>query len=245
MSIYFRIGALGCLLLAAPWPAVADSAGQPDPVQLRSDFMTEARLLDAGIDEYFDTRAVERQAMAELARLNALIDQTLGDPHSSPAELVRLEAQAAVARDRAFAAAADSAETRHGLYDGMQRLTALGRRLERAGVAPTEETRGVSGSWQVEAGQLDVVGFLDLRQEGAVLSGSYRLSNGFHGSVTGIFAGRRLELQLIDSQRGTVGDIQGELDPESGEIHGTWHARELAASRPVAGDWKAWRVALE
>ena len=81
--------------------AVAPLAPARDAGELTHAFRAEAEALESGIDAYFDARAAERAALDELSRLSEFLDDVLGDPHSSPADLVRLESQVAVARDRA------------------------------------------------------------------------------------------------------------------------------------------------
>ena len=226
--------ALVAFWLAPPLPA-------QDLAHLRADFMAEARHLEAEIDDYLDTREREREALADLSRKSRQLDDFLGDAHASVADLVRLEAQLSAARERAFGLSEESAETRRQLYESMKRLSAMARQLERLGIGPLEDD-GVGGSWQVVASPNGVHGILDLEQNGRLISGAYRLSNGADGSVVGVFAGQRLELQLIDSERGVVGQVRGDLDYEAGEVYGTWQAREPAAGRPTAGHWTARRL---
>ncbi len=225
------------LVAAAPLPA-------QDLTSLRGDFMAEARILEAEIDDYFDTRESEQEALAELSRQSRRLDDTLGDAHGSVSDLVRLESRMTAARERAFGLSEESAEMRRQLYESMKRLSAMARQIERLGIGPAEGS-GVGGSWHALASPNEVYGVMDFEQDGALISGTYRLSNGTHGSLVGTFAGRRLDLQLIDSRRGVVSSIHGDLDPDSGEIYGTWQARELAAGRPTAGHWTARRLALD
>ncbi len=215
--------------------------------ELQRDFTAEAGALDAKIGQYFDARERENEALAELARASRQLDDTLGNPLSGPAELIDLEAEVTVARERACGLTEETAARRRAMYDSMKRLAAKVRELERR--AGDRQNRGIggagggiAGSWQIEAQPNDLWGFLDLKREGTLVSGSYRLSNGAEGSLQGTFAGGRLELELVDSERGAVGDIEGELEAEAGEIRGTWHARELAGGRPGAGEWTARRV---
>ncbi len=229
--------ALAALWLAAPLPA-------QDLSSLRADFMAEARILEAEIDDYFNTREDEQTALGDLSRASRQLDDTLGDPHGSITDLMRLESRVAAARERAYGLSEESAEMRRQLYESMKRLAAMARQLESLGIGPAEDG-GVGGSWHVEASPNGVYGILELEQKGTLISGAYRLSNGAHGSTVGTFAGGRLELQLIDSERGVVGSIRGDLDPDSGEVVGTWQARELAAGRPTAGHWTARRLTLE
>ncbi len=215
-----------------------------DLANLRGDFMAEARILEAEIDDYFSTRESEQEALAELARKSRQLDDALGDAHGSVADLVGLESQVAAAREQAFGLSEESAGTRRRLYEGMKRLSAMARQLEGLGIGPAGDG-GVGGSWHVEASPDEIYGVMELAQNGALIAGTYRLSNGAHGSLVGTYAGRRLEIQLIDSRHGVVGSIRGDLDPDSGEIYGIWQARELADRRPTAGHWTARRLSLQ
>ncbi len=237
-----RISAATAIVIAAHWLAAPLPA--QDLTSLKADFMAEARILEAEIDDYFDTREAEQEAIAELSRRSRQLDDTLGDAHGSVSDLVRLEGQVATAREQAFGRSEESAEMRRQLYESMKRLSAMARQLEQLGIGPVE-AGGVGGSWHVEASPHGVYGVMDLEQKGNLISGAYRLSNGAHGSVVGTVAGQRLELQLIDSERGVVGSIRGDLDPESGEVYGTWQARELSGGRPTAGHWTARRLSRE
>ncbi len=232
-------------LLAVLSLLLASSAASQDLSNLRSDFELEARLLDADIQDYTVARERERNAIGRLQRVNRRFDDTLADPNASPAELIRLESEVATTRETAYTRSREAAEARGSMYNRMQRLAQLVREVEPQGVEVVGRSQLIGGMWRLEAGPEGLIGLLSLKQDGSLVIGSYRLSNGCRGSVKGTFAGDRLELQMVDSERGLVGTVDGKLDSDAGEIQGTWQAMELAAGRPSAGRWTAWRVSAE
>ncbi len=96
-----RISAATAIVIAAHWLAAPLPA--QDLTSLKADFMAEARILEAEIDDYFDTREAEQEAIAELSRRSRQLDDTLGDAHGSVSDLVRLEGQVAAAREQGLA----------------------------------------------------------------------------------------------------------------------------------------------
>ncbi len=209
-----------------------------------NDLTAESQELAEKIEQYFNARERENDALAEFSRLSRLLDETLGDPHSGRSELINLDTQVKVARERACAYTEETAERRRSMFESMKRVAAMVQELERLGLATDGSTVDVGGWWQVEAQPSDVWGFLELAQDGMLVTGSYRLSNGSEGSMKGTFSGGHLKLEMVDSERGTVGDVEGEIDAESGEIHGTWSTREVGSGRPAAGEWTARRVSM-
>ena len=86
-------------------------------------------------------------------------------------------------------------------------------------------TEKLDGRWRIELAPSSEVGLLDLRLDGTLVTGAYRLSNGEQGSVRGTYANHRLELERVDTVRGVDMTLSGVHDPETGEISGTWEAR--------------------
>lgn len=238
--------ALEVIVLAAAvglLPALV--AADQELVELRDAFLLEARLLDADIEEYAEARRRESQAIEALQGVNRRLDAAMADPNASPAELLRLEDEVAAAREAAWYRSVEAGEARRGLLRRMERLADLTRQVQAEGVVLVPRSGAVGGMWRVEAQPIGVYGLLSLEQEGSLVSGTYRLSNGRRGSLQGTFAGVTLQLEMVDSERGLIGSIEGDLDRESGEIRGRWQAMELAGNRPSGGTWTARLVSLE
>jgi len=208
-------------------------------VELRDAFLQEGRLLDIEIEEYGTARERERRAIAELRDLNRRLDAAISDPNASPAEMIRMDSQIAGAIDEACAQAREAAAARRTVHQRMQRMQRLSRDVEALGVEIVGRSGAVGGMWRIEAQPIDVYGLLSLRQNGAMVEGSYRLSNGRHGSVRGTFAGEQIELQMVDSGQGPIGTIKGDLNSAYEEIVGRWQAMELGDGRPSGGEWTA------
>lgn len=224
---------------------LATTANAEELRQLSKAFTDETRQLEVDIEEYSKARQLERQALAELQQVNAILDEGLSDPSTSPANLRRLELQIESARLEAFDLSEKSAAARLEMYERMKRVGEILDGFEREGVDIVPSGAGVTGTWKLTVPEYEVAGVMGLRQEGTLVSGSYRMSTGARGSVKGTFAGGRLELDLVNSERGRVGSSAGELDPTSGDIQGTWHPLEIASGDPSRVEWRAHRVKIK
>ena len=189
-----------CLPLVLLALASATGAAAQELLELRDAFVDEAQMLDIDIDQYSTARGLERRAISELVRLNGRLDEAIADPNASPSALVRLESEIEAARNRAYDLSRDAAEARGRMYERMKRLGDLARQVESLGVDPVQPSGSVGGMWLIDAPPADLVGLLSLRQEREIVTGSYRLSNGRHGSLLGTFAGDELDFQMIDSE---------------------------------------------
>lgn len=210
---------------------------------LKRAFTDESQTLDRAIGEYGRERSQERNAIGELRRLSQQLEEAIDNPHSSLNYLTQLEDELKVARDRACYQAETTALARQEMYVHMQTLGEISRQFEReAGILVADQT-DLNGMWQVEAQPNDVVGLLNLRVKGTQVSGPYKLNNGNQGTVRGSISGDRLDLDMVDSQKGMVGSIEGRVDRATGRIEGIWQALELGGSgRPAFGEWFATRL---
>jgi hypothetical protein len=230
-------------------------------------FLLEARLLEASIDHYAESRQSEYEAFDAFEKVSRRMDEQLADDAVPVLQLRRLEAELSASREVALATARDAAAQRRELYARMDRLDALGDELEReraGGAARTPasaaspqpapaEPPGVEGVWRFEVDSIDEFGIVRLRRNGTDLSGTFRLSNGNQGALRGTLVGDRVHLERIDETR-TVDDrlnrpgggydatLDGVLDAEAGEIRGTWSTRELAVGRPSSAEFVATRM---
>ena len=212
---------------------------------LKGQFAEESRQLDRFIDDYGRSRASERAAVDGLRRIHLRLDEALEDPNVTLDYLNSLERELATARDRACASLERTAQARRAMYDQMARLGAVAREIERQTELFGTSQEGLTGMWHLEVQPLDLYGLINLRLNGAQVSGPYRLSNGNQGSVQGTLAGNVLRLQAVDSERGVIADIKAEVDTEAGEIRGEWRSRELGSGLPSVGDWNADKVSSQ
>jgi hypothetical protein len=240
--------------------AVALSIATPTAAQTRRPILEEiqrlhALLLQEETERHAESRRRERDAVAEMEELAGDLDRALDAPEAAVTELRALEQQLADGREIAFARARESAALRRDIYRRMELLGEITARLETL-LSPATEL--LTGRWRFESTtrptrtsaapvppRPDATGVFQLEQQGAVVTGSYRLDGGAEGFLQGTFAGDRLDLMRIDAVRGEDMILEGAFDPETGQLAGTWSSRELAAGRPAAGEWAASRVGEE
>jgi hypothetical protein len=230
---------LPLLLLAAlvsSLPAAADYQEN-----LQQAYVLATRLLDQEVDRYESARERDREALRSYERAMARIDQAIADPGVSVAELRRLEAELTEVRAVAFARAEEMALLRRQLYDRYDRIGELGAEIERGGTRSLVGPDRLGGFWQLEVFPANSFGVLRLRTEGTLVTGTYRVSTGRHGSVRGTLVGAKLRLDIVDAQAG-LGSLTGELDAEAGEIVGTWTPAQLAPG-PGGGTFRARKLA--
>lgn len=233
-----RVLALLMALVAMP------ALGQELP-EIHARLVTALQALEGDLERYAAARERERAAIRDLQQANSRLDSALGDPAVSLALLRRLEAAAESAHADLNGAASESAEIRGRVYQRMATLAEVMAEVEQQGIEPVAAGAGLTGTWRVQALGEDIHGIISLRQEGTLLSGSYRMSTGARGSLWGTATGGGLELEIVDAERGVVGEMFGVLDAETYELTGQWRARELGSGGPSLVDWRARRVTLD
>lgn len=205
-------------------------------------FTLEARLLDAGLERYTAARQREDEAWAELRKLSETMDGALANREVSLDRLRNLDMELASAHDAATTRSRDSAEQRRQILVQMERLEELGREIQRQRDRTLVVTEDLGGFWLIEITDHGS-GLLELRLDGTLVSGTYRLDNGAQGSVRGTYTNHRLMLDRIDTLHGFESTLEGRHDTESGELRGTWQAQEISDGRSAYGDWAARKLA--
>ena len=99
----------------------------------------------------------------------------------------------------------------------------------------------MTGVWDVVLLPKEQRGTFDLSQTGAIVTGTYRLSGGFSGSLRGTLVRTKLYLERIDSQLGRSMELEGRLSTDQQKILGTWLSYELADGYGSNGHWSATR----
>ena len=230
-----------CALLLIAAPGDSQTAES-----LKGAFDREAQLLDEAIDDFGRSRTHERNAIDHLRQLSTQLDDALSDPNVSLDYLSNLEAQLAASRDRACTSLEQTAQARQKMYDRMERVAAVAREFEEKTDLFGRAQEGISGMWHLEVQPLDLYGLMNLRLQGAQVSGPYRLSNGRQGSLNGTLSGDSLTLQAIDAETGRpVATIEARIDATAGQIIGEWTAMDLSQGLPSMGDWLADKVSSQ
>jgi hypothetical protein len=242
-SSWWRRTALTLLALAAPL-AAPRSAPAAEVADAAREFEAEAERLEAEIDAtqgaWQEQDALVRALQDEARALEA----SYTDPDASADELRKLEDAYEAALEAACRQARTTIASRRKVYDRMDRVAELGRKVE-------AERRAIfdapmpAGMWRMEVAGTDLVGVLRLELDGASVRGTYRMSNGRAGSVSGTYGAGHLELTRFDGGSGRDAVLNAVVDEQSGSLKGEWVRFELGAGEPGSGNWSAWRVTDE
>ncbi len=225
--------ALAVLTLGAARPAGAQSAA--------ADFAAESRRLEDDVTAAQGAWDEQRRLYQDLLAAAQGLESALGDADASANRLRALEDRYSVALEAVVRQARLTSDKRRRVYDGMDRLAASGRRVEQEKKAAFD-VPVPGGLWRIEVPDGDLVGLMRLTASGTMVSGDYRLSNGRHGSVSGTYAGGRLELLRVDSQSGRDLSLTAEVDAGRETLSGSWQRTELASGGPAMGGWTGVRL---
>jgi hypothetical protein len=225
------------LALALTGPAVAGETARA--------FEAEAARLEAANDATQEAWQVQDGLVRDLLDEAKALEMTYADPDATADELRAIEARYEAALGAAYRQAKATIASRRRVYDQMEKLAALGRRIEAERQAVFDAPLP-GGLWRMEIPGSDLVGILQLEGEGGNVRGTYRLSNGARGTVSGTYSGAsHLELTRSDSAGGRDAALSGNVDVEAGTVEGTWVRFELGAGQPGSGTWTATRVSDE
>ncbi|MFL6203156.1 MAG: hypothetical protein ACJ76J_28640 [Thermoanaerobaculia bacterium] len=232
-------GLLLCLLLvpgavSAQEPITGTSAS-PSAVQV--ELRLERSLLSLDLVSYNEARERARRAQQGVNDVLARLDQALAGDSVSLATLETL-------RDDLDASRAASRITEDRLSAQLERIQ---ERLRRIGLldgglstaAAQRPADPVTGRWRVAVLPQNATATFDLRLNGTVVSGTYRVDGGSGGSFRGTYAGGTLRLERIDANGGFDSVWEGTVG--TNRIAGTWMANQLATGQPNRGDWTAVR----
>jgi hypothetical protein len=229
------------LVLAAAAPA---PTGGAEVRQTAQDFETEAARLEDAMDS---AQAVWHEQDSLVRALNdesRVLETAYADPDATADELRALESRYETALDQAYRQAKATIASRRRVYDQMDKLAELGRKIEAARRAILDAPMP-GGLWRLEIPGSDLVGIMQLEIDGGSVSGRYRLSNGHSGSVEGTYGGGRLELTRFDAGSGKDAQLRAVVDESAGILYGEWVRFELGAGEPGSGRWSATRVSDE
>lgn len=223
------------LLLPLAAAAQDEPAAPAPPAANQVELRLEQRLLSLDLLAYNQTRDRERQASQHVADVLGRLDQALASDAVSLGSLESLQDELAVARGAAHAAEDKLNAQIDKLQERLRRIALL----EGDTGAPARAADAVSGRWQVHIMPQNATATFDLRLDGTVVNGTYKINGGTSGSFRGTFAGGNLRLLRIDAQGGTDSVWLGTV--ANGHITGTWTANELASGQPTQGNWTAVR----
>jgi hypothetical protein len=127
------------------------------------------------------------------------------------------------------------------IRDRLRRIAVLEERRDDLDVTVEREKGPLEGRWDVSMLPVSQKGVFDLKQEGTIVSGTYRLEGGWTGSLTGTLVERKVHLVRIDSKLGRSMEFEGFLATDGGTIRGTWESYELSGDVQPSGQWSAVR----
>lgn len=206
-----------------------------------ANFAAESRRLEEDVTAAQAAWDEQHRLYQDLLAAAQALEGALADADASSATLRALEDRYSAALEAAVRQARLTSDRRRRVYDGMDRLAASGRRVEQEKKAAFDVPIP-GGLWRIEVPDGDLVGLMRLSLQGTLVSGDYRLSNGRHGSVSGSYAGGRLELVRVDSQTGRDLSLTAEVDAGRGTLAGAWQRTELASGGPAMGSWSGVRL---
>jgi hypothetical protein len=235
-------------VLALPLLALAVNhaplLGATEPGDAAREFEAEAAKLEAANDATQEAWRTQDGLVQDLLADAADLERAYGDPDASAAELRALEDRYEAALGAAYKQAKATIANRRRVYDQMDKLAALGRRIEAERRAILDAPMP-GGLWRFEIPGAGLVGILKLAVNGGSVSGTYRLSNGGRGTVTGSYGGGQLELTRYDGGSGRDAVLRASIDEQAGTLDGEWVRFELGAGQPGSGRWHAERVSDE
>jgi hypothetical protein len=220
------------LLLTACLLPPAVSASPVD--DLREEWLSEVGRLERAIERYADIAAEQTEAFAGLETARLAVDDAIANPETKAAELRELENRLTRVRDAAVRQADAASEARRRIYEALELVEDLGARIEdsRRDTQQLVSDSGVAGLWAIEWEGEAGYGLVRLETKANFVLGTYRLSNGNAGTLKGTATGRNLELEVIHSIDGTVGNVRIVLDSDGSAGDGDWYGRDVGGSRP-------------
>ena len=220
---------LACVASAA-W-CVSDSGLSPERV-------AEQELLDAAQVVFVSARIQQLEAEGQVASLASGLEALLTREEIPVAEVEDLRATLFLARAiaEAFEEQADEAGGR--ILDHQRRLVAL---EALAGSKDPSSGDAVSGTWKILTLPSGREGLLEIQLDGTLVSGSFSLDGGSHGSLRGTYVAGKLRLERIEAERGFDLIYEGRLNEEEDRLDGGWRTTLLGSPGPGGGQWSATR----
>ena len=224
-----------CSSLWRPEPRLPPAAPQSPSVQ--TELRLERSLLSLDLLSYSELRERARRAQQGVNDVLGRLDQALAGDSVSLGTLENLQNDLDAAR-------AATRITEDRLSGQLERIQ---ERLRRIGLLsgdrgePRTAADPVTGRWRVAILPQNVTATFDLRLNGTVVSGNYRVDNGLAGSFRGTYTGGNLRMERIDGRAGFDSVWEGTVG--NGRIAGTWTSNQLATGQPNRGDWTAVRKA--
>lgn len=227
----------GAVLVIAAALAAAPAAAQRDAFAAHAE-VTRA-LLRQDLAAYRIARQEEESAREALDEALAAYDRAVSPARPALAEVEEAAAAVSAAAARLELAAAESVRLRENVSERLRTLAVLGGRGGSEVAAAAAGAIDLGGRWRVAVRPGGLLGNFNLDQDGAVLAGTYTLTDGSAGSLRGSVTGRRVRLERVDRTTGFDSIWEGEVDSARRRIDGTWTPTILSSGGPGGGTWAA------
>jgi hypothetical protein len=224
--------------LSIPW--AAESSRAPDAVDAFIAIIdVERTLLDE--DMLRHQRLAQQRALtfSRLQELYVALDAAIQRKDSATMETLVFQVEA-TERERAEQIGFERLVAER-IRDRLRRIVVLEERLEGLDVTVETTVGPLHGRWDVSMLPVSQKGVFDLKQEGTIVSGTYRLEGGWTGSLTGTLVERKVHLVRIDSKLGRSMEFEGFLASDGDTIRGTWQSYDLSTDSQPSGQWSAVR----
>ncbi len=219
--------------------AAAAAASQALLEVLEANLRIENRLFDGELERYGQARVREQAEHQTLRTRSEALDRALKRSGARLDRLGELEAGVSQAREAAYAASRELADLRQQLYRRMAALAELDAEIRRERGRQLVPASRLEGFWEIEIAPTGEVGLLELRVEGTLITGTYRMSGQRTGSLRGTLANNRVSLERIDNANGFDSVLEGSFEPATRRITGGWTAVDVSGGRQGGGTWKA------
>jgi hypothetical protein len=242
-----------CLLIllavAVGQPATTAGETEEGPIDaVRIALGVEETLMAANLREYQKLILRRDETAARLASLHEALDAAVGD--SKSAESGRLDllidqvVRVAGERDTLYASERTLLDR---ISDRRKRIQLLARRVtEIEGREKEYEEKGaLTGTWDLILMPVDQRGNAKLKQDGAIVTGTYEFAGGYSGSLQGTLVNRKVFLVRTDSKLGRMMEFEGYLSRDDQRIRGTWLNYEVSGAEGGSGQWTAERREVE
>jgi len=230
-------GLILCLLLL---PGALNAQEAAAPVSAPSTNQTELRLerslLALDLVSYNESRERARRAQQGVNDVLTRLDQALAGDSVSLATLETLRDDLDASRAAARITEDRLSAQLEKIQERLRRIGLLDGGLSATAQRPADP---ITGRWRVAVLPQNATATFDLRLNGTVVSGTYKVDGGFGGSFRGTYVGGALRLERIDANGGFDSVWEGTVG--TNRIAGTWMANQLATGQPNRGDWTAVR----
>jgi hypothetical protein len=238
-----RWATIAMISILVPATFAQDPANEdPAVTALMTSRDIEQTLLDEDREAFRDLISNRRDVSLRWARIHNAIDVAVGsDEPGAASALERLTAQLEKVEGERAELLARERVLVEAIRGRLRRIPLLELRLAELNVRPRAEAGLLSGAWDVVLLPTDQRGTFNLRQTGAIVTGTYRLTGGFSGSLRGTLVQTKLYLERIDSKLGRSMELEARVSTDGQQIRGTWLSYELADGDGSNGQWSATR----